>query len=109
MEFKHIADLTLGFPDAENYKRRENRDLFNQVFIRNRHLDRLCDPAVSFLVGEKGTGKTAYAVYLSSNDYKDTLGALRYIRETDYQKFIALKVEKHLKLSDYTRDRKSVV
>lgn len=106
---KTVPELTLGFPDAENYKRRENRDLFNQVFIRNRHLDRLCDPAISFLVGEKGTGKTAYAVYMTNNDHKDTRGSLRYIRETDYQKFITLKRERHLQLSDYTSIWKVII
>lgn len=99
---KTILDLQLGFSDAENYKRRENKELLNKVFIRNRHLDRLCEPAISFLVGEKGTGKTAYAVYLANNEYQDTLSSLRYIRETEYQKFITLKQEKHLDLSDFT-------
>lgn len=106
---KSISELTLGFPDAENYKRRENKDLFNQVFIRNKYLDRLCDPAISFLVGEKGTGKTAYAVYMTNNDHKETRGSIRYIRETDYQKFISLKQEKHLQLSDYTSIWKVII
>ena len=93
---KNILELQLGFSDAENYRRRENKALLNKVFIRNDHLDRLCEPAISFLVGEKGTGKTANAVYLSNKDYKNTLASIRYIRETEYQKFIALKREKHL-------------
>jgi hypothetical protein len=99
---KPVIDLQLGFSDAENYRRRENKALLNKVFIRNPHLDRLCEPAISFLVGEKGTGKTAYAVYLANNDYKNTLASIRYIRETEYQKFITLKREKHLDLSDFT-------
>ena len=99
---KLINNLELGFSDAENYRRRENKSLLNKVFIRNHNLDRLCDPAISFLIGEKGTGKTAYAVYLANNDYLDTLSSLRYIRETEYQKFIALKNEKHLGLSEYS-------
>lgn len=67
-----IPDLNLGFRDAENYKRRENKDLFNRIFIRTRELDNLCALNVFFLVGEKGTGKTAYAVYLANNSYKNT-------------------------------------
>ena len=74
---KNILELQLGFSDAENYRRRENKALLDKVFIRNDHLDRLCEPAISFLVGEKGTGKTAYAVYLSNNDYKNTLASIR--------------------------------
>lgn len=106
---KKITDLSLGFSDAENYKRRENKDLLNRIFIRNSHLDKLCEPSVSFLIGEKGTGKTAYSVYLSNNDYKQTRASIRYIRETDYQKFTTLKQEKHLGLSDYASIWKVII
>jgi len=97
---KKISELKLGFSDAENYRRRENKELLNKVFIRNQSLDKLCEPAVCFLVGEKGTGKTAYSVYLSNNNYKNTVSATRYIRETEYQKFVSLKREKQLTISD---------
>ena len=99
---KPIKDLVLGYADAENYKRRENKDLLNRVFIRDAHLDELCQPNVSFLIGEKGTGKTAYSIFLSNNNYKDTSASIRYVRETEYQKFISLKREKHLSLSDFS-------
>ena len=106
---KRIEDLNFGFNDAENYKRRENKDLFNSIFVRNKFLDRLLLPCNYFLIGEKGTGKTAYAVFLSNNLYKDTISELKYIRETDYQKFITLKKEKHLQLSDYTSIWKVII
>lgn len=99
---KLVKDLELGFADAENYKRRENKDLLNRVFIRDKHLDDLCKPNISFLVGEKGTGKTAYSIYLTNNNYKNTISTTRYVRETEYQKFISLKREKHLSLSDFS-------
>lgn len=106
---KNVLDLQLGFTDAENYRRPENKEMFNRVFIRNEHLSKLCDHAISFLVGEKGTGKTAYAVYLANNDYKKTRGSTRFIRETEYQKFITLKHEKQLTLSDYTSIWKVII
>lgn len=99
---RKVLELDFGFSDAENYRRRENKERLNQIFIRNHALDRLCEPAISFLVGEKGTGKTAYSVYLSNNDYKNTRSVIRYIRETEYQRFVALKRERHLLISDYT-------
>lgn len=99
---KLIKDLEFGFADAENYKRRENKQLLNKLFIRDNHLDKLCDPSVSFLIGEKGTGKTAYSIYLSNNEYKETLSEMYYIRETEYQKFVSLKREKHLSISDFS-------
>lgn len=96
-----IKDLNLGYSDAENYKRRENKELLNHLFIRNNALEKLCSPATTFLVGEKGTGKTAYAIYMVNNSYQNNASSIRYIRETEYQKFITLKKEKHLDLSDY--------
>ncbi len=104
-----IEDLNLGFSDAENYKRRENKELLNHLFIRTSSLERLCSPSTTFLVGEKGTGKTAYAVYMSNNSYSENLSSLRYIRETEYQKFITLKNEKHLDLSDYSAIWKVII
>ncbi|MEH2287517.1 P-loop ATPase, Sll1717 family [Nostoc sp.] len=96
-----IQELEFGFNDAENYKRSENKSFLNKVFFRTEELDKLCERNTFFLIGEKGTGKTAYATYLSNNDYKDTLSALNYIRETDYQKFVQMKNKEHLALSDY--------
>ena len=99
---KPFVNLNFGFSDAENYKRRENKELFNRVFVRNQRLEELCEPSTTFLIGEKGTGKTAYAIYLANNNFKNTLASIRYIRETEYKKFLALKAERHLDLSDYT-------
>ncbi len=106
---KDILDLSLGYTDAENYRRTENKALFNTVFIRNEYLDKLCDPAISFLIGEKGTGKTAYSVFLANNEYKNTRASIRFIRETEYQKFISLKRDKQLSLSDYTGIWKTII
>jgi hypothetical protein len=98
---KPINELKLGFSDAENYQRRENKDLFNDIFVKNEFLDQLLENSTFFLIGEKGTGKTAYSVFLSNNNYKESVCQLKYLRETDYQKFVTLKKEKHLELSDY--------
>lgn len=104
-----IPKLNFGFGDAENYKRRENKTFFNSIFLRNEALEKLCEKRIFFLVGEKGTGKTAYAVYLSNNNYKNNFASLRYIRETEYQKFHILKKEQHLALSDYTNIWKVII
>ena len=93
---KPIKEKNLGISEAEKYRRRENKDIFNQIFIRNNYLEKLCEPSTSFLIGEKGTGKTAYAVYLSNNEYKNTLSSIKYTRETDYQKFYTLKKKVNL-------------
>jgi hypothetical protein len=97
-----INELILGSNDAEDYKRKDLKDFFNKVFFKNRYLDDLLKMSTFFLIGDKGTGKTAYAVFLANNEYKDTRSIISYIRETEYQKFVTLKREKHLVLSDYT-------
>jgi len=104
-----IPELKLGFNDAENYQRKENKELFNSIFVKNAFLDRLLDPSTFFLIGEKGTGKTAYAVFLSNNAYKNNLAQIKYIRETDYKKFVFLKTHKHLELSDYNSIWKVII
>ena len=96
-----ISQLDLGFNDAENYKRRENKELFAKLFYRNSSLETLCEETTSFLIGEKGTGKTAYAVYLANSDYRNIRGSLHYIRETEYQKFVNIKKSENLQLSEY--------
>ncbi len=99
---KLVSELELGSNDAEDYKRKEMKQLFNEVFLKDHNLEKLLQPGTFFLMGEKGTGKTAYAVFLSNNEYKNTRSQIKYIRETQYQKFVSLKIEKHLNLSDYT-------
>lgn len=106
---RKINDLSFGFRDAENYKKRENRAFFNDVFLRTHSLGELCRQSTYFLVGEKGTGKTAYAIYLANNHYKNNFATLRYIRETEYHKFLELKKSKNLNLSDYTNIWKVII
>lgn len=106
---KSIPELNLGFNDAENYQRRENKQLFNNIFIKNYFLDDLLQPNIFFLIGEKGTGKTAYSVFLANNEYKENAAELKYLRETDYQKFVTLKKNKHLELSDYDHIWKVII
>jgi hypothetical protein len=109
VEMKPVPELSFGYRDAENYKRRENKQLFSQIFFRTPELDRLCTQDIYFLVGEKGTGKTAYAVFLSNMEYGNNVATLRYIRETEYKRFVSLKRAKHLTLSDYTNIWKVII
>lgn len=99
---KKYIDLNLGFGDAENYRKKENKELLNKYFIRNDELYSILEPSKYFLIGDKGTGKTAYSLFLANNNFSNTGSYLNYIRETEYVKFIKLKKEKHLTLTDYT-------
>ena len=98
-----IKDLKLGYTDAENYKKKEDKEFFNKIFLVDETIDEILDGGNYFIIGEKGTGKTAYAVYLSNNELKQTSADLKFIRETDYIKFVQMKTNQHLMLSDYNQ------
>jgi hypothetical protein len=95
---KPVADLDLGFRDAVNYRSNENKELFNKIFLRTPELDQLCKTNINFLIGEKGTGKTAYAVFMSNMEYKNNVASVKYIHETEYEKFVSMKKSKNLDL-----------
>lgn len=104
-----ISDLDLGFSDAENYRHRESKTLFNQLFIRTAYIDELCKRNIYFLIGDKGMGKTAHAIFMSNSPYYKANSAeapfnssLNFIRETEYEKFVQMKKQHHLQLSDYS-------
>ncbi|WP_220377441.1 P-loop ATPase, Sll1717 family [Paraburkholderia sp. BL6669N2] len=54
-------------------------------------------------------GETAYSVFMVNNSHNNNISSLRYIRETEYQKFITLKNEKQLDLSDYSSIWKVII
>lgn len=106
---KTIEQLNLGYSDAQNYSKRKDKMFFNEIFVRNSFLDKLLNENVYYLIGEKGTGKTAYATFLANSNYKDLRGVLSYINATDYEKFYTLKKNNHLEMSDFTSIWKVII
>lgn len=98
---KKINELYLGFSDAQNYAQRKNKQAFNDVFVKNVYLEELLNDNVFFLIGEKGTGKTAYATFLSNNFYKETKASTIFLSATDYEKFYTLKKNNNLDLTGF--------
>lgn len=98
---KSIKDLQAPFNDALNYRSRAEKEFFNKVFLKTAALDEILRPSTYFLMGEKGSGKTAYAVYLENNTYGNTVSQVTTMTETQYSKFIELKRKGQLNYSDY--------
>lgn len=101
IKFKHVSDLNIGSVDAINYSGRQDKDFLSRIFLRDSILDRVLESKRYFLVGEKGTGKTAYATLLSNVEYKNTASTVRSIAGTDYQMFITQKSLGHLQISTF--------
>jgi len=99
--WKSIGDLTEPFNDAVNYRSRQEKEFFNKVFLKTDHLGRIVKPSTYYVMGEKGTGKTAYATYMENNSIDENRCKLVTLTETQYKRFIAMKKEGRLAYSDY--------
>jgi hypothetical protein len=100
--WKSLKDLQEPFNDAFNYRTRPEKDFFNKIFLLTEELRACLKPAVYYLIGEKGSGKTAYAAYLESNEIDETRCKLTTMTESQYKRFIALKRDGKLSYSDYS-------
>ena len=106
---KNVQNLNLGFSDAQNYAQRSNKQMLSDVFVKNAYLTKLLKPNIYYLIGEKGTGKTAYAVYLSNSEYDGNKSVLKYIGGTDYEKFYELKKRGQIDISGYVDIWKTIL
>ena len=100
-EWLPLSALQEPFNDAVNYKTRQQKEFFSKIFLRTDELLNVLKPSVYYLIGEKGSGKTAYAAYLDTNDVEKTRCRLSTMTETQYKRFIALKKRGRLEYSDY--------
>lgn len=101
LNWRTLSELQEPFNDAVNYKTRQQKEFFSRIFLRTEDLLDCLKPSIYYLIGEKGSGKTAYAAYLENNDVEDTRCQLSTMTETQYKRFIALKRKGQLDYSDY--------
>lgn len=99
--FLSIQELKTGSIDAINYTAKSDKDFLNRVFFKDSFLEKLLEQKRYFLIGEKGTGKTAYAAFVTNNNYKNFRATSTSMTSTDYQKFFELKKMGHLPLSNF--------
>ncbi len=70
---KKLSEIDFGYSDASSYRNNQSyKDMFSSVFVKDKSLERLMMADSYFLIGEKGTGKTAYATFLENSEYKNT-------------------------------------
>lgn len=97
-----VPEIDFGPIDAVNYRQRDNKNLLGKILYKEHFLDEIIKPSKYFLIGEKGTGKTSYSVYLENSDYENTRARVVELNGTDYQKFISMKRAGKLDVSTYT-------
>jgi hypothetical protein len=108
-DWKSIALLKEPFNDALNYKSRKEKESLNEFFLRTEELDKCLAPSTYFLMGEKGTGKTAYAVYLENNSINGFRCQTTTMTETQYKRFIELRKQGKLSYSDFANIWRSML
>lgn len=109
IDWKAIRLLEEPFNDALNYRSRNEKDLFNKIFLKTTDLQKCLSPSTYFLMGEKGAGKTAYAVYLENNPIQGHRAQVTTMTETQYKRFIELKKNGKLSYSDYANIWRSML
>jgi hypothetical protein len=107
--WKAIRLLEEPFNDALNYRSRAEKDLFNKLFLQTTELKKCLAPSTYFLMGEKGSGKTAYAVFLENNVVDGHRCQVTTMTETQYKRFIELKRQGKLNYSDYANIWRSIL
>lgn len=96
-----LKKLKSTFNDAVNYKSKKEKEFFNKIFLRTNDLHEILESSKYFLIGEKGSGKTAYASFLENNDVEGNRCKLSTMTETQYKRFIEMKRHGKLDYSDY--------
>ncbi|WP_191018192.1 hypothetical protein [Treponema zioleckii] len=98
---KKIEELSKIKGDAfDYYTKGVNADLFEKIFIVDDVIDNICKNDTYFLIGEKGSCKTAYSVYISRQNDFSVDSSIVLVQNTFYQKFINMKKQKMLGLSE---------
>lgn len=96
-----IKDLFEPSNDAIDYNYGQKRSVFIKSFYSTSHLEKLKQNNCYYIIGEKGSGKTALALFYQLNSPDNSSGKLLSIDITQYKKFIKLKQKHMLEYSDY--------
>lgn len=101
--FKKVSELRTLSTNADDFNQPRNSSdekLFDKVFLKNEFYDLISNQNTYFIVGEKGSGKTAYAVYYCNNKKKG-IAELNRVPPQMFYKFIGLKQRGQLENTPY--------
>lgn len=111
MNFKLIKKLEKVDDDAYNFYfgQDENiKSLFHKIFVADKFYDEIKKRNIYFIIGEKGSGKTAYAAYFCNNERK-TLSKLSMVDEDVFSRFISMKISEELRATSYKKIWKNII
>lgn len=103
-------DIDFPYDEAENYLQSGNKEKMKKFFYKGDVYEKLKRQTTYFLVGDKGSGKTAYSVYFCNNQIEGSIKSKFYqISVDDYNKIIQMKLEHKLNYTHYITLWKAVI
>lgn len=99
---KLIKDLIEPSIDAVDYNSKEKRQFFLNSYLATEFLEKACQNNCYYMIGEKGSGKTALASHIQISSPNNIGAKLISISETQYKRFINLKEHGKLSYTDYS-------
>lgn len=109
--FKKVSELRTLSTNADDFNQARNpsdEKLFDKVFLKNEFYDLISNQNTYFIVGEKGSGKTAYAVYYCNNK-KTGIAERNRVPSQMFYKFIGLKQRGQLENTPYNEIWENVI
>lgn len=104
-----FTELELPFDEAENYLSRSNKSKLTEFFYQGEYFEKVKADTTYYIIGEKGSGKTAYSVYFCNNAV-ERIRSKRYVISVDeYSKIIRMKCEGKLNYTHYVTLWKAVI
>lgn len=98
---KPYKSINLGYTDAINFALRKEKQLLNNVFFDSKYLQKIASNSTYFVIGEKGTGKTTYAIFMANNNVYNTISNFIPINTSDYVRFYRLMKSDMLAVSKF--------
>lgn len=102
MTIKKISELIEPSLDAIDYRAKEKKQFFSNSYVATSFLKKACESNCYYFIGEKGTGKTALAFHMQNSQHQNIAAKLISISETQYTRFINLKISGKLEYTDYS-------
>lgn len=104
-----FIEIDIPFDEAENYLMPANKEKLNKLFYRDSNYEKLLKDTTYYLIGEKGSGKTAYSVYFCNNQFENIISKRYVISVDDYSKIIRMKNEGKLNYTHYITLWKAII
>ncbi|MHC3995526.1 P-loop ATPase, Sll1717 family [Thiomicrolovo sp. ZZH C-3] len=97
-----INKLVAPSIDAVDYNVKSKKQFFQKAYLSTEFLEKACEENCYYLIGEKGSGKTALAYHIQNTAPKNIGAKVISISETQYKRFIKLKEDGKLSYTDYS-------